>query len=526
VAAAGAILALNAAFLTLSDLASPGLDPLAGLDLTWTMAVRTAVQTIGILTLSAVAGLVLRQQPRNPFSWVLASTLILLAVGVFAAAYAVHGLLIAPSSLPLADMAAWTQKLVPGAVGLGAILAVLLFPDGKLKSGRWRAVVAAAVLLVLGQTLAGLDDPYPLRVGLFQSQVVPVTTPPVLWPLGASLGWSAGLLFLTLTAVALLTGVGVLLRMRSAHGDGRQQLKWFAYAAAIYVVSTVLGRISDVSTLDWLPGLTQALRSFRDSDLAGAVQGWGGVTSALAGMVLVPAAIAVAMLRYRLYAIDFVINRTIIYGGLAVFVTGAYAIVVAGVGSLLGQRVGVNPLLTVVTIALVATLLLPVRSRLQALANAAVYGKRARPYDVLSDFAASISRAEPAEVLLPRMAELLRDGTGASTTEVWVRLGDRLRQAASAPPRNEPQPNLSSIDEIAARYGLEAKVEPVFHDGEMLGALILVKPRGDELTAVETRLFHDLASQAGLVLLRFRLVQELRESRGRIVAAQEIERRR
>src|SRR6266851_5380185 len=246
----------------------------------------------------------------------------------------------------------------------------------------------------------------------------------------------------------------------------------------------------------------------------------------MAGMVLVPLAIAVAMLRYRLYDIDVVINRTILYAGLAIFVTGGYAIVVAGVGSLLGQRAGLNPLLSIVTIAILAALLLPVRARLQAFANIAVYGGRARPYEVLSDFAGGIGRAEPADVLLPRMAELLREGTGASATEVWVRVGERLHLAASAPPNEGAQRAVARVDEVARRFGDRAHVERVLHDGDQLGVLVVVKPRGDELTAMEKRLFHDLASQAGLVLGRYRLVQELHESRARLVSAQDLERKR
>src|SRR5439155_2741530 len=209
-----------------------------------------------------------------------------------------------------------------------------------------------------------------------------------------------------------------------------------------------------------LPDSTRlAVQQFVESETAHAIGSWSGLASSLAGAVLVPMAIGIAIVRYRLYDIDIVINRTILYGGLALFVTASYAIVIAGVGSLLGQRAGVDPLLNVVAIAVIATLLLPVRSRLQAIANAAVYGKRARPYDILSDFAAGIGRAEQADVLLPRMAELLREGTGASITEVWVKLGDRLQLAASSPERDGAQVSLTSLDEVKARLGSQVRVE-------------------------------------------------------------------
>ncbi len=520
---AGSGLGVAALSLTLADLANPPLYPLPGLDSTWSVAARLTVQTVGVTTLSVIAGMLAWRQPRNAFTWLLASAALLVAFSVFAAAYAFHGLVIDPGSLPLADVAAWSQRVISDVIAFGGLMALLVFPDGRFKSPRWRLVAWVTVVVLFLNTLAGFDDPYPLRVGLFGNQFVPVTLPPSLWALGSWLSWASGTLFPALIVMALVAGSGVVVRMRSAHGESRLQLKWFAYAASIYFAAGLLGRTTEILSIDWLP---QSIREFAASDVARGIEGWAGITSAMAGMVLVPLAIAVAMLRYRLYDIDVVINRTILYAGLAIFVTGGYAIVVAGVGSLLGQRAGLNPLLSIVTIAILAALLLPVRARLQAFANIAVYGGRARPYEVLSDFAGGIGRAEPADVLLPRMAELLREGTGASSTEVWVRVGERLHLAASAPPNEGAQRAVSRVDEVAGGFGDRAHVERVLHDGDQLGVLVVVKPRGDELTAMEKRLFHDLASQAGLVLGRYRLVQELHESRARLVSAQDLERKR
>jgi len=526
IAGMGCALGLATVGLLLLDRASPPNAGLAGLSDAWAVALRLSVQTIGLLTLAVVSGLVVWRQPRNAFSWALATTVLILAYHLFASEYAVHGLVIDPGSLPLADAAAWSQTLAGSATGIGGILALLLFPDGRLKSPRWRVLAGAGVLVVGAYMVANLDDPYPIWVGLWQQQTVPVTVPPALWALGATVSWASVALFPAEVLVALAAALCVILRMRAARGEARQQLKWFAYAAAIYVFASVVSLADSVAQLDWLPGLSKPIDDFAFSDAARDIAHWAGTAQDFSGMVLLPVAIGLAMLRYRLYDIDIVINRTILYGGLAVFVTGAYAIVVGGVGSVLGQRTGLNPLLSIVTIALLAVLLLPVRSRLQNLANRAIYGNRARPYDVLSDFAESIGRAEPADVLLPRMAELLRLGTSASITEVWAKVGDQLQLAASSPPAQTQPSSVVKTGEIAARFASGASVEPVFHDGEALGALVVVKPRGEELSTVERQLFHDLASQAGLVLGRFRLVQELRESRSRIVASQDQERHR
>lgn len=513
-------LALATLWLSILDWNSPPAYGLAGLSLQASLGIKLLVQTLGLITLSGVSAVILWRRPWSRLSWALIATSLVVAWGTFAGEFALRGLVVEPGSLPLADVAAWTQTLLPDLVFFGAISIILFFPDGRLMSRRWGLLLGAALVVFTAHMLASLDDPYPVEVGLTSTQPVPVTVPPVLWPAGSTLSWASGALIWAEAALEIIAGAAILIRLARVRGDARQQLKWFAYAAALYCVTAVLVFANRLPVPDGFP-----LADFTKSDVAYAISAWSGIAAVFVGMVVAPAAIAVAMFRYRLYDIDVVINRTIIYGGLALFVTGGYAIVVGGVGGLLGQRAGLNPVLSVLTIALLAILLLPVRSRLHDLADLAVYGKRARPYDVLSDFAESIGHAESAQILLPRMAELLRQGTGATGTEVWARVGDTLQLAAASPVMEAPAPVVEA-EQITARYAGTASVEPVFHDGQMLGALVVVKPRGEELNAVERRLFRDVASQAGLVLARFRLVQELRESRARIVASQDVERHR
>jgi signal transduction histidine kinase len=526
VAALIGVLAVATGVFAFADRVSPGINPLAGLTPELSAAVTSTAGLLGLLTLAATCGLVIWRQPRNLFGWVMTATVMTLGIGSLADAYAVYGLAIHPASLPLADLAAYSQKVVPDVVAVGAIAAILLFPDGRLKSSRWSIVIAAALVAATVDVLSGLDDPFPIEVGIGGTQPVPITVPPALWPLGARFDWASSA-FIWLSGVGLLAGAGVLMRMARARGSTRRQLEWFAYAAAVYVIAALVGQVQGLRSLDWLPTFVyQPLRTFAQSDAAAGIAAWGGFASLVAGSILVPVAIGIAMVRYRLYDIDVVVNRTILFGGLAIFVTGSYAIVVAGVGSLLGQRAGSNALLNVITIAVVAALLLPVRARLQTLADIAVYGREARPYDVLSGFVRDVGRAEPASLLLPRMALLLREGTRAVASEVWVKVDERLHLAASDPATGSKPLVVDTTDEIASRLGDACRLVPVYQDGELLGALAVVKPRGEHLNRVETRLLDDLASQAGMVFERFRLVQELRESRARIVAAQDAERRR
>jgi signal transduction histidine kinase len=512
--------------LTILDREYPPLYTLAGLSVSSSLVVTTVVQTVGLVTISSVCGVIVWRRPRAFLSLAFFLTVAFLALGMFAAEYAVYGLAVAPGSLPFADVAAWSHEVLPNLVPMGGLLFLMLFPDGRLKSPRWWPLVALVMVVLAGKILVNLDDPYPIRVGPLQW--VPVTLPPAVWPVGASLSWASGVVGWAQPALAIPITVYVILRLAAASGEARLQLTWFVYAATIFILAGLLNQADQLPPLDWLPEpVRSTLQGFANSETAHAIGSWSGLAQSLAGMVLVPVAIGFAMVRYRLYEIDVVINRTILFAGLAAFVAAGYGIVVAGLGSVLGQRAGLGPVLTILAIAVVAALLEPVRSRLQVLANVAAYGKRARPYEVLSDFARSVGRAEPADVLLPKMAELLREGTGASKAEVWVRIGERIQLAASSPASPTGiWPSAAGPEELAARSGSEGMVAPVFLEADLLGALTVTKPRGQPLSGVERRLVDDLASQAGLVLSRFRLVQDLRDSRARIVAAQDLERRR
>jgi signal transduction histidine kinase len=527
IALAGTALAIATLVLVILDRQSATFYSLPGLDTGWSQVVRTVVVTLGLITFSVIGGVIVWRRPRSLLSLLYLVLMVSLWIPPFAGEYATYGLVVAPGSLPLADVAAWIPKFSTDLGFIGGVVFVLNFPDGRLMSARWWPLALITILALACDLVIGLNDPYPLWVGMLATTPVPVTVPPALWPIGASLGFLSGVVSWAQPVTLLLVAVYLVRRLTSAAGEVRLQLKWFAYAATLATLTLALAIADNPPPLDWLPdSIRSTLQQFAGSETAHAIASWSNLTSVLTGWVLLPLAIGVAMVRYRLYDIDVVINKTILYGGLAIFVTVSYGIVVGGVGSLLGQRTGLDPILAFVTIGLLALLLLPVRVRLQDLANSAVYGKRAKPYDVLSDFAASIGRAEPADVLLPRMAHLLRVGTGASVTEVWAKVGDRLQLAASSPDTESQPDTVLRTEEIASRHAGGASVEPVFHEGQVLGALLLVKPRGEELNTVERRLLHDLASQAGLVLGRFRLVQELRESRARIVASQDVERNR
>jgi signal transduction histidine kinase len=154
-----------------------------------------------------------------------------------------------------------------------------------------------------------------------------------------------------------------------------------------------------------------------------------------------------------------------------------------------------------------------------------VYGRRANPYEVLTEFSSRVGGAYATEDVVPRMAQILGEGAGAESARVWLRVGRELRPGASWPSDGAPVPAVHIDGDAMPRIDGEYAV-PVRDRGELLGALSVRMPANDPMTPAKERLVADLASQAGLVLRNVGLVEELRESRRRLVAAQDHERRK
>jgi signal transduction histidine kinase len=384
-----------------------------------------------------------------------------------------------------------------------------LFPTGTPLSPRWRPVLwVAAVVTAAITVLSALAPSLQL-----QDVEASVANPIGVAAVGDVEKSTAGSILFVIFLACLLAGLASLvLRYRRSRGEERQQLKWFCYAAVLLVL---------VPIQDLLP-LGQGIASHLSDVLFGLT------------IVLLPVATGLAILKYRLYDIDVVINKTLVFGALAGFITLVYVAVVVGIGSLVGRGADrPNLALSIAATALVAMGFGPVKQRVQRVANHLVYGKRATPYEVLSEFSRRMGNAYADEDLVPRMARILAEGTGAARARVWLRVGADLRPEAVWPatePLGMPVPvadgDAPQISEVSLALGVRDR-------DEMLGALTLTKPAGERLTPAEEHLARDLASQAGLVLRNVRLteelllrLEELQESRRRIVAAQDQERRR
>lgn len=463
-----------------------------------------------------VGALVASRQPRNPTGWLFLFIAVAIGLGGVEDEYALYALLTHRGSLPGGVWAIWFTYW-EGALlfPTGAIaLLMLLLPDGRLMSRRWRWVAWPAVILAALGAVGGMFAPGPMVTGTtgFPTPQNPLGVSPS-GPIGIAVGlfgaaWLPGFLVFGAAAAAPL------IRLRRSQGDERQQLKWIAYAVVVSgaaIILAALGNLFVAHFPNWPAAVALGL-------------GFG---------VALPAATAVAIFKYRLYDIDIVISRTLVYGSLAVFITAVYVGIAVGLGSLVGGGGKPNLGLSILATAIVAIGFQPVRERLQRVANRLVYGKRATPYEVLSEFSGRVAETYAADEVLPRMARVLQQGTGAESATVWLRGNAELRPATTYPEILGVHEPLSMRNGTLPALPGTTFVAPVRHQGDLLGALSVSKRRGETLTPIEQKLVDDLAHQAGLVLKNVGLsadlqarLDDLRASRQRLVSAQDVERRR
>ena len=466
----------------------------------------------GVMTISVIGAVVITREPASRLGWALLGTALAAALTLLCEEYAIQGLVAAPGSLPLAEAAAWTQRWSFDLLVLGLVLGLLLFPDGRLSGLGARVTVGLAVAATVLAVADSFGDPALLQTSVRdEGYPLPVTMPTGLWTPGSLVAqWLGQPGFWAQVLLLPFASIGLLLRLRGAGGEEQRQIKWVAYAGTFAAAGWLL------SYLDEVP------RSVLSAGVAEPIEEWSDLVWTFGVTVLVPVALAFAVLRYRLYEIDRMVNRTVLVGGLAVFITGVYVTVVVGVGSAVGH----GPLLSLVATAIAAVGFAPMRSRLQLLANRLVYGPRATPYEVLTNFAERLGAAYADDGVLSLMARLAGEGLGADRSQVWLRVGPTLRLAAAWPsPPAGPVILALSGEELPDRlWG--GHVLSVRDRDELLGALEVSKAVGDRLSPDECRLLEDLARQAALILRTLRLIEELRTSRERIVSAHDEERRR
>ena len=443
-----------------------------------------------LLTFPAVGFFVLSRRPDARLGWLMVSMGVgqaLLGPPTAYGAYAVqHDLPLGPLGLAL-GAPGWVPF-----IGISGYL-LLLFPDGRLPSHRWRWLAWACGIGLMLVMVAIWFNP-----GDFADSGFPdIDNPMGIDALGPVLD---GFFVLLLAAPLLVLGgaVSLFVRLRRTTDDVvRHQIRWLTYAAAL--IAALFG-------LAWVPGLGN------NDEWSGWIQNVGALS-----FILIPITIGIAILRYRLYDIDVVIRKTLVFAAMAGVIALVYVGLVVGVGALVGTTQ--SPVLSALAAAVVALVFQPVRSRARRLADRVVYGKRATPYEVMSTFGDQLAGTYSADDVLARTARVLGEGVGAERARVWLSIGGDLREVASW-----PDDALDRDDDFTT---------DVRHQGEALGALAVAMPPNDPMTPSKEKLIRDLAAQAGLVLRNERLTSalkarlaDLQAAQKRLVSAQDAERRK
>ena len=382
-----------------------------------------------------------------------------------------------PDDLPEAFLS--LKTLYEGLASVGTFLLLTLgllwFPNGRLPSLRWRWVAffsGAVVFVWFGVSM----------LAAVPGNAAFLTENPV-----------AALTYALLALSAPVCFSSLVFRYRQAGPDTRAQIRWIVWGGLVVVAGTVI--------------------SFNG----------GPAILGILGLAGFGASYAVAVSKYRLYDVDVFLSRTVVLTVLAGFITATYALIVVGLGSAIGGDAD-GLFLPIAATALVAVAFEPVRIRAQHWANKVVYGKRATPYEVLSDLTSRLSASEDGRGVVARLAEMLREGTGAEHVTVWLGGPGEMEPGATSPPESfgSFEPDLDGQTSF-----------PVLHDESVVGALEVAKPRGMALSSAERSLITDLAGSAGALLGYQRLndslaerARELEASRQRLVEAQGLERRR
>lgn len=435
------------------------------------------------LTFSSIGALIASRHPRNPIGWILIVTGFLIGLDLLEVGYTLYGASVMPlGSFPGVGVARWLDNwlwIIPTFMPFTFL--VLLFPDGRLLSPRWRPVAWAT-----GIGLAGVVLLVALR---------PVTDTLGGWiPSGASTIIEALNALKSAAAILLVAGLlgsiaSLIVRYRRSGGMLREQLKWLVYAVSLSLFTMVLGN----TLAAILPGHDPLQLSIISFGL---------------GTMMIIVGIGIAIVRYHLYDINLIINRTLVYGVLTALIVGFYVIAVGSLGSLFQARgeVGISLLATGV----VAVGFQPLRELLQRGVNRLMYGERDDPFAVVSRLGERLEGAFAPDSMLGTLVNTIAQSLKLPYVAIGLGSSADIRIAAST---GQPVPDPQQFLLTSHR--------------EVIGQLI-VGPRtvGEKFNSSERALLANIARQAGAAVHAVQLTVDLQRSRAQLVTAREEERRR
>lgn len=441
--------------------------------------------TIGFAVIGA---LVTTRQPKNLIGWIFEVVGSLFALTALTAALAESQL-----NLPLLyNIAAWFNAwLWIPAILLPWTFVPLLFPNGRLLSARWRIIAGAGAVGLLFVCLSTMFSPGPVPESSLTEN-----------PFGVA-GAKTFLDLINLLG-SVFIGIGFLgslasffIRLRRSAGIQREQMKWLFYSFGLNLASMFITAAAWLlmPQAGWLEEIT--------------------ITATNLGILSIAAAAAIAILRYRLYDINLIINRTLVYTALTVGVAALYGLIIGALSAAFQARSSLLP--TLLATGLAALLIQPMRDRLQRLFNHLMYGERDDPYAVLSGLSRRLESSLSPEDTLPAVVETIAQALKLPYVAIALRQEDGFQ--------------------VSASYGTAEKDRvqlPLIYQGETIGQLrLLPRAPNEPFTPGELHLLQDIARQVGVTAHTVRLTQDLRRlaqdlqrSREALVRGREEERRR
>ena len=359
---------------------------------TWGTANLVFIFPVVILSFALVGALIASRLPTNPIGWVCLGIGLILTLAIVTGEYYVFALQTRPGSLPGGVYMAWLTNWlwVPAVVSIGTFL-VLLFPDGRLPTRRWRLVAWLCVAVLISTSASEAFSPGPL------AEAPNVTNPVGVESARGALELANSVSFLLLPLCFVLSALSMIVRFRRSIGVERQQIKWFATAAALLAIV-------------FSSSFVVPARIVQDL-----------VTLLFAGL---PIAVGVAILRHRLYDIDVVINRALVYGSLTAMLAALYLGGVATTQTIFRLLTGQEQqpqLASVASTLVIAALFNPLRRRIQSFIDRRFYRRKYDARKTLETFSARLRDETDLHALNGELTRVVRETMQPVHVSVWLR---------------------------------------------------------------------------------------------------------
>ena len=370
--------------------------------LAWGTIDAVAVVIIGVwfTALAAVAALIAAKQNRNPVGWLLLGAALLLAIGSLVSAAAQYSVRGDPGS-ELAEWSGWLSLWV-GTPSAGLlVIALLLFPNGRTLSSRWRVPIGVTIASSAGMTFGYAVKPGPI------DNLPTIDNPLAFEGSGLLADLANGAFSMLVAAAGVLALVSLFIRMRRSEGLEQQQLKWFVYGVALFPVFFGAAVLAD---------------TILDAEL-GPGDHYVDFVLIMIGALLVPISMGVSMLRYRLYEIDLIINRTLVYAILTAILASVYLGIVVLLQQLVATVATDSDIAVAGSTLIVAALFRPLRSQVQGFIDRRFYRRKYDASATLEQFAGRLREEIDLGSLSHELVAVVSTTMQPAHASLWLRTG-------------------------------------------------------------------------------------------------------